>query len=249
MSAIDDYFDDVSRRLSSLAETQRGNLDHAAEVCARAIVERRPLHILDTGHLIGHEFIARTGGLAAYTTLEFTAELTRENDWLTADRSAPDPTGETSARLLVEWLFAQGTLIAGDPLIISSVSGTGRLAVELALQARHRGLTVIAVTGADFSASLTSQHSSGMRLRDVADIVLDDQVPDGDAALVIDGFPHRVGAWSGVSGVLLMWALTVGIVERCVAAGVELTVFTSVNLPGGPAAYEAARARYRADGR
>ena len=51
-------------------------------------------------------------------------------------------------RALLQWVFAQGTLQLGDVLIIGSVSGTGWRLVELALQAKARGLTVIALTAA-----------------------------------------------------------------------------------------------------
>ena len=248
MSAVADYFSDVHARLVEVERTQAAAIDAAASLGAAAILDRRPIHIFDTGHLISHEFIARTGGLAAYTSLAFAATLERENEWVAAERGQLDPSGGRSVRLLVEWLFEQGTIRPGDPLILSSVSGTNALVVELAQQARERGVSVVAVTGLSSSRQLVSNHSSGLRLFELADVVLDNCVPHGDAALTIDGLDAPAAAWSGLAGAALMWAVTVGIIERCLAEGTTPTVFTSYNLPGGGERYQAARAQYRETG-
>jgi uncharacterized phosphosugar-binding protein len=248
MSAITDYFADAAARLADLERTQGGAIDAVATLGAAAIADSRPIHIFDTGHLISHEFIARTGGLAAYTALGFGASVDAGNEWIGAERGRLDATGERSAQLLVEWLFEQGTILAGDLLVLSSVSGTNLLVVELAIQARARGVQVVAVTGSAFSAELASSHSSGKRLFEVADVVLDNCVPYGDAALAIDGLGTPVAAWSGLAGAALMWAVTVGIIDKCVTAGVVPSIYTSYNLPGGGATYAATRAHYRETG-
>ena len=248
MSAVADYFSDVHTRLDDLAASQAGSIDEAAALGSAAIIARRPIHVYDTGHLISHEFIDRTGGLAAYTALSFGATVARGNEWIAAERNPLDSSGERSASLLVEWLFEQGTIQPGDPLILSSVSGTNALLIELALQARARGVSVVAVTGVDFSKELVSNHSSEKRLFELADVVLDNRVPYGDAALTLDGAQAQIAAWSGLAGATLMWAVTVGIIEKSLAAGTVPTIYTSYNLPGGGEQYAAARARYRASG-
>lgn len=248
MSAVADYFADVVARLTDLEQTQSAAIEATASLGAAAILDRRPIHVFDTGHLISHEFIDRAGGLAAYTALSFGGTLARGNEWVAAERSQVDPSGERSAHLLVEWLFEQGTIQAGDPLILSSVSGTKALVVELAQQARDRGVSVVAVTGVSYSSELVSNHTSGKRLFELADIVLDIRVPYGDAALAIKDLDTPVAAWSGLAGVALMWAVTAGLIEKCVAAGTIPTIYTSVNLPGGEKRYEAARARYGVSG-
>ncbi len=248
MTAAGDYFADVHARLTELEQTQSAAIDATASLGAAAILDRRPIHIFDTGHLISQELIDRTGGLAAYTALSFGATLARGNEWVAAERDQVDPSGGRSAKLMVEWLFEQGTIQPGDPLILSSVSGTNTLVVELAQQARDRRVSVVAVTGVSYSGELVSNHTSGKRLFELADIVLDNRVPYGDSALKIQDLDTPVAAWSGLAGAALMWAVTAGIIEKCVAAGTVPTIYTSVNLPGGGERYEVARARYRASG-
>jgi len=248
VSAVASYFSDVRARLGELERTQAGAIDATASLGAAAILDRRPIHIFDTGHLISREFIDRTGGLAAYSALSFGATLAGGNGWIEAERGRVDPSGERSAHLLVGWLFEQGTIRGGDPLILSSVSGTNTLLVELARQAREHGVSVVAVTGVGFSRELVSNHSSGKRLFELADVVLDNRVPYGDAALAIKGLDTPVAPWSGLAGAALMWAVTTGIVQKCLAAGTVPTIYTSYNLPGGGQASRASRAQYRQSG-
>ena len=248
MTAINNYFDDARARLTELASTQTKAIEKVAHLGADAIALKRPIHIFDSGHLISHEFIDRTGALAAYTALTFSGALNRGNPWVNSERHPADLSGEASARLLIRWVIEQGTLQPGDPLIISSVSGTSAAVVELARQSREYGLTVIALTAIDFSSTLDPIHSSHSRLFENADIVLDNQAPYGDAALGVAGVEAKVAAWSGVSGALLMWAVTVGIVEQCAARGIQPTIYSSYNLPGGGAKYESARRIYESSG-
>ena len=67
MTAINNYFDDARVRLTDLASTQMNAIEKVAQVGAEAIGLARPIHIFDSGHLISHEFVDRTGGLAAYS--------------------------------------------------------------------------------------------------------------------------------------------------------------------------------------
>lgn len=249
MTAVQKYFDDIAQRLSRLAADESGSIEATAHAFATAIGSGRPIHIYDSGHLIAHEFIARTGGLAAFTLLTVTADIDRGNEWIATQRPLTAEAAFESTRALVGWVLGQGTIRAEDVLVVSSVSGTNSFVVELASQARKLGVTVVAVTGVEFSERLAASHPSGQRLFESADIVLDDQVPYGDAALLIEGGGVPVAPWSGLSGVALLWAATSRAIELAIAQGIVPTVFTSYNLPDGAAAYAEARARYRDTGR
>lgn len=247
MTAVGRYFEDIAQRMSRLAADESGAIEATATAFAAAIRQARPIHIYDSGHLIAHEFIARTGGLAAFSLLAVTADVDRGNEWIASQRKPSAEEAQASTRDLVGWILGQGTIRAGDVLVVSSVSGTNAFVVELASRARERGVVVVAVTGVEFSGQLVSSHPSGSRLFEVADVVLDDQVPYGDAALTVEGV--EVAPWSGLSGVSVLWAATARAVELSIADGIVPTVYTSYNLPGGAAAYAQARTRYRESGR
>jgi uncharacterized phosphosugar-binding protein len=244
--AISNYLSELGRRLTRLGCDEAASLDAAADVCAQALASKHVIHLHDTGHLISHEMIARTGGLVAYTPFTYGGALDNHNRYRAAQNGSGGSLNERleAERALLEWVFAQGTLRSGDVIIIGSVSGTGWKLIELALQAKERGVTVIALTAPAHSCRLEPQHPSGKRLFEVADMVLDNHAQYGDSFFEIEGFGTKVAAISGIAAATLMWALTVGIVERLVAQGLEPSVYTSVNLPGGPAAVERVEARY-----
>lgn len=249
MTATERYFTDVAQRMAQLARDESGAIEATARAFADALGRAQPIHIYDSGHLIAHEFIARTGGLAAFTLLTVAANIDRGNEWIATQRQPTPEQAQAASKDLVEWVFRQGTIQSGDVLVVSSVSGTNAFVVELATRARADGIVVVAVTGVEFSGRLASSHHSGNRLFEIADIVLDDQVPYGDSALPVDGLDIAIAPWSGLSGVSLLWAATARAVELSLADGVVPTVFTSYNLPNGGAAYAEARARYRESGR
>jgi len=234
-SEIDRYFVTLESKLRGLAADNKDALNRAADLCAESLAQKQVVQIYDTGHLISYEMIARTGGLVAYTRLSFDGALTNSNLW----RAAQPAAGSTPAeqlkyeQALQDWVFAQNTLRKGDVLVIGSVSGVSIRVVELAIQARQRGLSVIAVTAPSFSSRLSSKHPSGKRLHDIADVVLDNNAEYGDAFFSVAGSEQKVVPISGMAAAALMWAMTVGIVERLCARGLPPTIYESINLPGG----------------
>lgn len=54
-------------------------------------------------------------------------------------------------------------------------------------------MKIIALTNVSYSMSTTSRHSSGKRLCELADVVIDNHGDVGDAAVRIDGVAQAVG--------------------------------------------------------
>lgn len=107
------------------------------------------------------------------------------------------------------------------------------MAVEVALQAKKRGLKVIALVSLPYCASVEARHSSGQKLPDIADAVLDNGAVLGEAAIELEGIPYRVGATSGVIGAAILQALVVQVAETLAERNVEPPIWVSINLPGG----------------
>jgi uncharacterized phosphosugar-binding protein len=246
--ALDRYLTQVHSSLEEMVTAQRAAIAAVAEVGADAVRAQRPIHVYDTGHLISHELMERSGGLAAYSPLVIEARLAPPNGWV--GRRRPDPEQRAAApSRLVAWALGQGSVLAGDVLVVSSVSGTSATVVELGLQAKALGVVVVALTSVAFSSRLEPGHSGGHRLFEVADHVLDHGAPYGDAMVEVEGLAQAVAPWSGIGGAVLMWAVTVAIAERLVETGVTPTVFSSYNLPGGGEPFAQALERYRREGR
>ncbi len=67
----------------------------------------------------------------------------------------------------------------GEVLIVMSHSGRNPGPVEAALYGKQKGLKVVTVTSLLQSSKQSSRHSSGKRLFELADVVIDSHVPLG----------------------------------------------------------------------
>jgi len=122
-------------------------------------------------------------------------------------------------------------LEAGDVMLVFSHGGLNAAPVEVALEAKARGLTVVTVSSHANAAIATATHSSGNRLSDAADIAIDNCVPPEDA-LVDIGMPEPVAAGSTMAAVFIAMSLVADTAARLAAAGVRPVTFVSPNVPG-----------------
>lgn len=143
------------------------------------------------------------------------------------------PEGNSLSYGYIEHIFVTNQLRKGDVLFVGSVSGKAANVVELAIQGRAHGLTVIAVTALSYSSKLASEHPSGKRLYEVADLVLDNRAPYGDGMLEVDDLDYPICPASGIGAALVMWAVVAGTVEELLGRGLKPTVFPSINRPDG----------------
>jgi uncharacterized phosphosugar-binding protein len=100
------------------------------------------------------------------------------------------------------------------------------------MQAQELGLHVIAVTSMAHSKSVTSRHSSGKKLYQLAEVILDTGAPAGDASMTFEGLPLKAGAVSTVLGAAIMNAVMVEAIQYMLGKGFEPPVLMSANLDG-----------------
>ena len=119
-----------------------------------------------------------------------------------------------------------------DAMIVVSTSGIRPIIVEMALGAKRRGLPVIALTSVAHSSQAKSGHSSGKKLMDVADVVLDNHAPSGDCVLEMKGLEWRVGPASTITGAMLINLLRCATAEQLLRAGHKPVVLPSHQFVG-----------------
>jgi uncharacterized phosphosugar-binding protein len=119
-----------------------------------------------------------------------------------------------------------------DVFVLASQSGINGSIVELARLVKQRGHDLIAVTSVEHTVRVSPRHPSGERLADLADVVLDNGAPYGDAVLPLDS-GGAVCAVSSVTGALLAQLVTAEVVRRFQAAGEVPPIYLSANVPGG----------------
>lgn len=239
---IERYFDALQGLIREIAADVEP-IERAAAICADALQAGGAIHIYDSGHMVSQELVRRAGGLVALSALSFSLTVTNIVRTREEPATPPKPPAE-----YVQHIFALSRMRSGDVLFVGSVSGKSALVVELALQAKRHGLTVIAVTATAYSSRLTSEHPTGKRLFEVADLVLNNHAPYGDAMIPVEGLDTPICPASGIGAATVLWAVTAGIVEHMLSRGLVPTVYPSVNLPDGPRRVEQAEARAREKG-
>ena len=112
------------------------------------------------------------------------------------------------------------------------LAGHGRAAaVEVAMIARRKGLTVVTVSSHANARTVRPTHSSGKVLSDLADIAVDNCVEPEDSQVEI-GRPEKVAAGSTMAAVFIAMSLVAETGARLVAKGHDPVTFVSPNVAG-----------------
>ena len=221
------YLGKIQGMIDDVREKQAPNVLRAAEMIAVSLEQGGILHVFGTSHsqLLAQEIFYRAGCLVPTNAMiEPTLGLRKASEncyWYERQ--------EAYGKVVLDSYQIE----PGDVLLIISTSGRNEVPVEVALQAKKRGLKVIALLSLPYCASVEARHSSGQKLPDIADVVLDNGAVLGEAAIELEGIPYKVGATSGVIGAAILQALVVQVVETLAERDVEPPVWVSINLPGG----------------
>lgn len=224
---LDRYNEAIDGLLNAVRTTQRENIIRAGRMIADAVAGGACVHVHDTGHIIDSELIFRGGGLILYKRFKY--GLSVENPVRARDRSDLD----TSMAGLAAYALKASGARPGDIMILGSVSGRNLPVVDLALESRKMGLTNIVITSMTYSPQVKSDHPSGKRLFEVADLVIDNCAPAAEAMLEVDGLKTRFAAASGIAAASIMWSITSVVIEALMEKGITPGVLASANFPGG----------------
>jgi uncharacterized phosphosugar-binding protein len=239
---VADYADEVRSRLDALAEmAAAGGLDDAVDLLTAAIEAGAVIQAFGTGHseAFAMEIAGRAGGLIPTTKIalrDVVLRGSRSLDTLGGAALERDPG-------VVEELWNISPIGPGDVFVIASNSGVNGSIVGMALLAEQHGHSVIAVTSLEHTMAVQPKHPSGKRLRDVADVVIDNLAPYGDATLALDG-GVPVGSVSSITCAFIAQLLTIGVADRIRARGNVPPLYLSANIPGGDAHNSELERRY-----
>jgi uncharacterized phosphosugar-binding protein len=241
-----DYLNAVRGVLDHLERSQLPAIEQAVDLVIASITNGGAVYCSGIGHGNEADFINRAGGLAAVQPFSYSVNIKDPSAGCRRNRPRPEPFEQDLET--VRFAVRASSLRAGDVMLLGSVSGRNRAPVELALTCRNLGIKVIGFTSLAYTARVQSLHPSGKRLHEVADVVIDNGAPYGDAAVAIPGFAERLLPVSGVACIVAGWMLWGRVMEKMAAAGNPPTVFMSVNREGGKEAYEKARAEFERRG-
>jgi uncharacterized phosphosugar-binding protein len=225
---LDRYTAAAVHALGEVAATQGEALEEAAGLVADSVAAGGVLHLFGAGHsqLLALDAYVRAGGLACVNPI--------------LDPALSPATGLELARVertegLAAAILAGQDLRPGEVVVVSSNSGVNAVPVEVALECRARGLRVVALTNLEQARATAPRHPSGARLHELADVVIDNRCPPGDAAVALAS-GDRVGPLTTVVGAAVVAALCARVAELLLAQGRRPPVLASQNLDGRPVA-------------
>ncbi|WP_328527180.1 SIS domain-containing protein [Nocardioides sp. NBC_00368] len=237
------FDEQVRTRLSELQSiAQSGGFDEAVEVMVSSIRNGGVLQAFGTGHsqAFAMEIAGRAGGLIP------THAIALRDTVLKGDRPASDLKGGLLERdtNIANELWELHEFHPEDVFLIASNSGVNGSIVGIALRAKEEGHKVIAVTSLEHTNAVTPKHPSGKRLAEIADVVIDNLAPFGDATVPVGDGGVLAGAVSSITAAYIAQLLTLGTAARIQEAGETPPLYLSANIPGGDEHNDALKARY-----
>jgi uncharacterized phosphosugar-binding protein len=218
--------------LDRLEATQLGPIEAASELFASTIAADGLVHVFGSGHsrMNTEEMFPRIGSFPGFHPI---AELAISNHV-----GVVGPNGLRQAMFL-EKVDGFGRVILqqvkchpGDTFLIFSSTGINGVVIEIALYAKKMGMPVVAVTSIDHGNATASRHPSGKKLMEVADILIDNASPAGDAVVAIAGLPYKVGPSSSIGAISVVNMLKTRTAEKLTERGVPPVVLTSPHFVG-----------------
>ena len=237
MSVAGRYFELLIERLDEVRATQGEAIDRAAEACARSIAADKLVFSFGTGHgsLPALEMFPRTGTIVGFRPIVESTMISFHRVW--GDMGARQYRFIHAVEGYGKAILRSHQLDPADSIVLFSHSGVNAVILDIALGAKEKGLTVIAVTSLPHSSASPSRHSSGKRLFEVADIVIDTRASLSDASIRIEGLeaPGRARI-RPASPSRSRTAIVSATAEKLVQRGIQPFVMVNPNTAGKEAA-------------
>jgi uncharacterized phosphosugar-binding protein len=225
------YFEGA-RDLIARVEAQVPAIERAAEWFAATILAGRMVHVFGSGHsrIMVEEMWPRYGSFPGFNPI---VELS-----LTFHNLVVGANGQRQAMFLENVPGLAGRILrnfgitADDCALIVSSSGCNLVPIEMAEGFRARGVKVVAIVSRRHADASPSKRADGLKLQDVADLVLDTGAPAGDAMVTVPGLDTPVSPGSTVGGALLVNAIKAEVAARLARAGRPPLVLTAACIAG-----------------
>jgi len=242
-SPAEDYLD-CAVGLLSRVRAQLPGIQQAADRFAETILAQRMVHVFGSGHsrILVEEMWPRYGSFPGFNPI---VELS-----LTFHNLVVGANGQRQAMFLENVSGLAGRILRNfdltteDSALVVSSSGSNIVPIEMAQHFVERGIFTVAIVSSLHAEASTSNHPDGVKLHDVADLVLDTGAPVGDAMVRVPGLDTAVSPGSTVGGCLLVNALKAEIAARLTAAGQPPKVLTASAVVGTERATELFESAY-----
>ncbi|MBR0385763.1 MAG: sugar isomerase domain-containing protein [Erysipelotrichaceae bacterium] len=214
------YYEGLHQVMQEVLDTQEENMMKAARICADVTEKGGLIYALGSWHsmLVAEEQFYRAASPANFVAICPPQINGTENMSALGRFESMYGFGDT---LVDYWRIDPEK----DCLIVISNSGNNIVTNDAAIRAKEKGIPTIALTSVEYGDTMVTKHKSGMKLKDICDVVLDNCCPLGDAVVELEGLPIKAGPASGIPMYFLMSALLVQMEELCLQDGVVPEVY------------------------
>lgn len=224
-----EFIDRGLQVLEQIRTTQAQAIETAAEWIKDSLEKGGVWHVFGSGHshAMGEELFYRAGGLAPVNAIL---------DVNLSMFGGGSPTRGTNLERLEGYariIMGNYDLRKGEVMLVVSNSGINAVPIEVAMIGKQLGLQIIAMTNLTQSRAAKSRHSSGKKLYELADLVIDNCIDVGDACVEIAPGLPKASSLSTLAGAAIVQTIVAEVAARMHADGIEPPIWTSANVPGG----------------
>lgn len=226
------YIEKAFANINRVKEEQAGNIQAAARLMADAIAADKLISVYGGGGhttLVMGEMFFRAGGFSNINPIMETglSVFNQALKYLELERCV------NYGRSIMKYYDLQ----QDDLLIIFHNIGINAATIDAAMEAKERGVKIIAVSSSCWQNEMPPEHfirhPSRKNLFDIADVCIDDYNPVGDAIVNVPGFATPIAPVSNVVDFAIAHLLEIETVRLCVERGITPPVWNSANAPGG----------------
>jgi len=227
------YQDEALEILRNISAKEKENIEKASTLMAESISGGHLVHLFGSGHsaLPALDIFPRYGSYVGFHPL-----IDPRLVWFNV-------IGPGGARELL-WIerqegyvrnFLQSfTFYKEDTFVVYSHGGVNAAPVEAAMYAKDFGMKVVAITSMDNYRHSKPMHSSGRKLADLADVVIDNCCPLEDAVVTVEDGKPKVGATSTLATVFISMSLLCETAKMLEGKSFDLNIFASPNTEAVP---------------
>jgi uncharacterized phosphosugar-binding protein len=240
------FFEQAMHLLQELRRTQGDVIQEAAELCADRIARGGLVFLFGNGHsrMMCEEMTPRQGCYAGFVAL---VEMALSNHAaIIGTNGLRSPLYLENYEGYAEQILRSFHFGPNDAFIVISTSGIRPVVVEMAMGAQERGLPVIAIVSKAHCDEAKAAHSSGKKLTDCADIIIDNRCPPGDCVLELEGLEWRTGPVSTITGAMIINMIRCGAAEALLKRGVKPVMLPSHQFVGNTSTAEQLEEFYEA---
>lgn len=227
------YFSKIAELITDLEKESMPAIQKAAGFMADSIAANRAVFYFGSGHSVipALDVFPRYGSFVGLQPIHDT-RLMWSN--VIGPGGTPELLWLEKQEGYIDNVFDSYVMTPEDTIIVISHGGLNAAGIEAAMYARDRGLKVVAITSMENYRSNDPRHSSGKKLADLADVVIDNGAPPEDSLIRVKGWEEPVAASSTVTVLVISMALIAETTALLAQRGIHIPTFVSPNVMPDP---------------